>query len=580
MSTNKETPLGINITSSTLQNLGFHINPVAQSYMGTSKINSSYVPGKIINDTCLKQLTYAINHAYNNSASAGTVEWHTVSDSAWSSFMNSYAIWSGNNTEITSKVYYATVNFPSTGYYTFYMQADNYMNVILDYDTPISIGVDSFTTSVEVKMRIDSGNHDIAMAITNNTSGGPAGGALRILNSSGSEVWNSATGMPISVVNGSRVSTDNYNALISIGKGVIPSLGNSPPYTYTNNDPAKKWWGQATATYYLLEDPLEAQGQSQTATWIPYDLSNTNKSVTQWGYYRLFALQAWNEFNYNGEPDGSNMPEYKDFTSSFLSFDSFVNLTNSSINAFNQGPEFLKGIYSNMNDLISGDITGVSLATRTFGQDCITLGRAIDLTKLQTFGLPSVLLQTIKQNKILTDSLSLALLTSGLSINEINNIANGLVNPVSKAQEQKIYAAFLIILGQDLAEILFALNCKTQGLETLADLLNIKKLFPNSYQTLTVPIYNVNPGPTNSKTYYPIFDSNGVSPRLETPQVLEQVGEIIPPGPPPIIEITTTPVTPPLTEINNAVEIITGGSAGIGGSNVLLQETLDKLNLK
>lgn len=580
MSTNKETPLGINVTSSTLQNLGFHINPVAQSYMGTSKINSSYVPGKIINDTCLKQLTYAINHAYNNSASAGSVEWHTVSDSAWSSFMNSYAIWSGNNTEITSKVYYATVNFPSTGYYTFYMQADNYMNVILDYDTPISIGVDSFTTSVEVKIRIDSGNHDIAMAITNNTSGGPAGGALRILNSSGGEVWNSATGMPISVVNGSRVSTDNYNALISIGKGVIPSLGNSPPYTYTNNDPAKKWWGQATTTYYLLDDPLEAQGQSQTATWIPYDLSNTNKSVTQWGYYRLFALQAWNEFNYNGEPDGSNMPEYKDFTSSFLSFDSFVNLTNSSINAFNQGPEFLKGIYSNMNDLISGDITGVSLATRTFGQDCITLGRVIDLTKLQTFGLPSVLLQTIKQNKILTDSLSLALLTSGLSTNEINNIANGLVNPVSKAQEQKIYAAFLIILGQDLAEILFALNCKTEGLETLADLLNIKKLFPNSYQTLTVPIYNVNPGPTNSKTYYPIFDSNGVSPRLETPQVLEQVGEIIPPGPPPIIEITTAPVTPPLAEINNAVEIITGGSAGIGGSNVLLQETLDKLNLK
>jgi hypothetical protein len=35
-----------------------------------------------------------------------------------------------------------------------------------------------------------------------------------------------------------------------------------------------------------------------------------------------------------------------------------------------------------------------------------------------------------------------------------------------------IYGAFLIITGIDLDEILISLNCKTIGLETLADLLN------------------------------------------------------------------------------------------------------------
>ena len=69
--TGKQSPLGINVLSTLLQNAGFYINPTAQSYFGVSRTNGQYDPGSIVNDTCLKWLTYAINDAYNRGEASG-----------------------------------------------------------------------------------------------------------------------------------------------------------------------------------------------------------------------------------------------------------------------------------------------------------------------------------------------------------------------------------------------------------------------------------------------------------------------------------------------------------------------------
>jgi hypothetical protein len=239
----------------------------------------------------------------------------------------------------------------------------------------------------------------------------------------------------------------------------------------------------------------------------------------------LYAWQAYNEFNYN---DTLNLTGYyTDFLGSWTEASSFIDYSNQSIMALQNSFTFLEGTYSNMDDLITGDITGISLSTRVFGQDLIALGKAINLSKTRTFGFPSNVLETLKTYNALTDSVVLALLASGLTDAEVAQVSNN--TNVTTSQQQKIYAAFNVISGVDLASILVSLNCKTQGLETLADLLNIKKLFPNSYETLTVPIYNAQPGlPTNSKTYYPIFSYQIIS-----PAVVAAVGTIIPPGIPP-----------------------------------------------
>jgi hypothetical protein len=291
--------------------------------------------------------------------------------------------------------------------------------------------------------------------------------------------------------NAGDLSSTTYNNLVSIGSTLIPALGNSPPATYTYTG-SPSWAGAGYA--------------GETASY---------------GYVRLFAWQAYNEFNYNNTLALTGF--YNDFVGSFMSTSTFVDYSNQSIMTMQNSLTFLDGTYSNMNDLITADITGVSLATTVFGQDLVNLGRAIDLSTLWTFGFPSHLLATIKKYNALTDSLTLALLASGLTNSEIEQVITD--TGVTTVQQQKIYAAFLIITGIDLESILVSLNCKTIGFDNLGDLLNVRKLFPNSYDTLTVPIYNAVRGlPTNSKTYYPIFHE------------LPPVPPVIPPGPPPPIE--------------------------------------------
>ena len=384
-----QTPLGVNVLGSLLQNTGFTINPLVLQYIGVSKNNTNYDPGKLITDTCLNKLTYAINAAYN----------------------------------------LVTATIPA-----------------------LSPGV--------------------------------------------------------------------YNSLIALGSDTIPCLGNSKPSTYDWDGPANTGYSTAGNT-----------NTGQAATWNPYNTSNANKAVTQWGFLRLPAFQAWNEYNWNGIPLATT-PNYNDFTASVQVAAGYVSSYNTSLYSVAQSNTYLKGIYSNMNDLISSDVTGVNLATNAFGQDLITLGRAINLERISLFGLPSVLLKTIVSNNSLTQNLSLALLSSGLTENEITNIIVSDSPITTKEQEQKLYGSFLVIVGRDLQEILIPLNCKTSGIESLADLLNIKKLFPNSYTSMTVPVYNTSAGPTNSKTYYPIFDNQSVNGRLSTPTVKNQIGIINPIGAP------------------------------------------------
>lgn len=328
--------------------------------------------------------------------------------------------------------------------------------------------------------------------------------------------------------------SDVYDNLITVGAASIPALGNSRPSSYQAQDPAGLWTttasdygaqkgivpslpGPATTGYALTTNT----GQGQQAAWLPYTgvtATNPNSSITKWGYLRLHALQAWNEFNWNGKEINLSTPEYKEFLTSFLQAHSFITYSNSAILAMHNSKTFLEGVYSNMNDLISADIAGVSLASQVWGADLINLGNSINLSDIGTFGLPSNLLKNLARYGALTEELALALLASGFEGEEITNIVEGELIP-SVAQEQQIFGSFLIISGENLLNILALMQCKTQGLTSLADLLSVRKIFPNSFQALTVPMYNIAPGPTNSKTYYLIFVNDGVNSSLSSFEV-------------------------------------------------------------
>lgn len=474
----KQSPLGVNVIGSLLaghvgqpNNTTFYINPVAESYFGKSSDNATYDPGKIVNDTCLKWLTYALKEAWGK--------------------------------------------------------------------TPM-----------------------------NNVS--------------------------------SQITAATYDAMLNIGQSRIAALGNSKPPTYQADDPSDYWTGSGAPanTGFAIEGTVD---HGQEASWDPWDSgypvgTNPNSEVTKWGWIRAMALQAYNEFYWNAPifynvknadeleygkvytikvvgdtdftavgassntpgvwfiatgagsgtgkatlPNIDSLPSYKDFTSSFLSADAFVEYSNKAITAIQNAQTFLQGTYSNQDDLTSADIAGVSLSSRAFGQDLLNLGKALELSYISKFGLPSALLQTLQKNNAITQLLNLAMLSSGLTQSQIESIANNPELTVSKELEQKLYGAFLAVNGSALVEVLAILNCKTKKISTLADLLSVKSLFPISYRTLTVPIYNTEPGPTNSKTYYLLFIDDNLNPQLILPRIKETVGVITPPAEPPVVE-------PPLPE--------------------------------
>lgn len=277
--------------------------------------------------------------------------------------------------------------------------------------------------------------------------------------------------------------------------------------------------GPATSGYWY--DRWGQNYQGQGASWYPWrgpNNINPNHSVTQWGYVASHALQAWNEFNFNGTSTEQRTPSYSEFLGSFETYYTWQNRINEVIFSNENGEDFLDGIYSGINDLLTADLSGISEDLQEFGVELEQNGKAIEFSRLTSFGLPSVLLYTIARNNAMTPGLTLALLAAGLTNQEIADLSGFSTTFVSIEQEQTLYTAFLTVVNESLDQILRILNFNPLGLDnnrrvnTLADLLDVSRLFPTTFRTLTFPLANPNPNDDNlAKTYYFIFDPDNTS---------------------------------------------------------------------
>ena len=520
--TGKQSPLGVNVLGSLLQNIGFYINPTAQSYMGVSKsTDGDYTPGKIVNGTCLKWLTYAVNDAYRRGAASKDNPINPAT--AYTVDSNTY----NNLLTIGQSRIPALGNSPPPTW-----EASDPGNVWVNQHT-------EFYTSTQ--------------------AGGPANSGYGYYSWDAPEYNNDINKHLSYKTEGQLASWYPFLSTVEIAAGdfivdrtyKISQLGSTDWNTVAGT----------TSVTYAVGDIFIAKGKG-TGTGYAYGVV-PNAAITQWGWIRCMALQAWNEFNWNGKtldqesnsPTGS--PEYKFFVDSFNSLEGFKTYSNEAIYSIQDSQEFLRGTFSNQDDLISADISGVSLSSRAFGQDLINLGNAISFSYIKTFGMPSNVIKVLQENNALTQAVVLALMSAGLSQNEIVDISTNNVTP-TKNQEQKIYGALTVILGNDLKQILTTLNCKTKTITTLADLVSIKKMFPLSFTTLTVPIYNTAPGPTNSKTYYLLFVKQELNPQLVLPKIKEIVSVIVPPQPPPVEDIPPPqpPPAPPPRDPEPTVIII------------------------
>lgn len=315
----------------------------------------------------------------------------------------------------------------------------------------------------------------------------------------------------------SYFTESTFDQLMSIGSTVCPALGNSIPASPVGSYP------NLIAEYLTIN----------TVT----DLSTIDPS----GFTNLVE-QTGSAYLGNGDVGK--------FAQGFLGVQGYVNTVNSFINSMSNSQTYLGPTFTDMNNLITNNISLVTTDMPNFAVDLHNTGQLINTKNLELFGTPAGLLQQLASVSGATGSSLPAVVaqlknTNGsgnrraLADSEIRNLVNdnrvSLFNPSGLStqefdQLQKIaYQALADVTGADLQDVLSVLDVSTPNINTAADLLNLQKIFPNSYQTLQMPTAS---GPM------PIYLPNGsvdltlapvVNNILPTPSGCDELGKIIPP---------------------------------------------------
>jgi len=156
------------------------------------------------------------------------------------------------------------------------------------------------------------------------------------------------------------------------------------------------------------------------------------------------------------------------------------------INTAVNSQTYLADTFTSMNSMITGGITDVNLATQPFGQDLANLGQLIDLANLGDFGSPLGLIRQIYGVTGSIPSVSVQFASVGIPVQVILNLTDPTISVVDSIQ-RLMYTAMTRITGNALTQILSVMKVTTTGITSMADLLTPVKLFPNSFQSLTVP---------------------------------------------------------------------------------------------
>ena len=233
------------------------------------------------------------------------------------------------------------------------------------------------------------------------------------------------------------------------------------------------------------------------------------------------------------------------FVQAYNAVQGFITVTNeiieSVVNA--NSTDFLGPTFTNLDDLITGDLTKITYALAEFGADLQDLGAAFSLTNLDEFGTPAALLQQIaNQGNMIggsTPAVENALLEQGLTLKDIadlvNNNRQSLFNPTGltdnefNALQKLAYPALCNVTGADLADVLSILEITTPNITSLCQVLNPVVIFPRSYASLTLPapdgpilIYNTD-GTVNDQIA-PVLNSGALS-----PVGCDEIGKFMPP---------------------------------------------------
>ena len=167
----------------------------------------------------------------------------------------------------------------------------------------------------------------------------------------------------------------------------------------------------------------------------------------------------------------------------------YATQTSTIINSAVNSQNYLGNTFTTIDSMITGRITDINLNTPDFATDLANLGRLIDLANLDNFGSPLALLRQLYSISGAIPLLSVSFAVAGIPADVISTLTDPDAT-VSDSVQLLMYRVMTRVTGNTLTEILSILGVTTIGIDTMADLLNPFKLFPNSYQTLTAPTAN------------------------------------------------------------------------------------------
>ena len=223
------------------------------------------------------------------------------------------------------------------------------------------------------------------------------------------------------------------------------------------------------------------------------------------------------------------------FAQAYFAASSYCSSINVYINSAVNAQTYLGPTFKNMNELTTNSISSMTTDIPAFGIDLGNQGQLTDLANLNNYGTPSALLKQIsKVARIQSGTLQIIeipMLAIGLTAANIRMLIAGKRDddPVTFDRYQSLaYTAMAQVKGNDLQQILSILDVTTPNIETLADLLNQQKIFPNSWKSLTTTTSNgVVPVYLNDGSVGPGL-SQSVAAFLPTPSGCDELGKIIP----------------------------------------------------
>ena len=189
-------------------------------------------------------------------------------------------------------------------------------------------------------------------------------------------------------------------------------------------------------------------------------------------------------YSYMGQGATGGNKDLSIFCQGFGALVGYNGITNNFINSAVNSQTYLGGTYTNADDMVSGGITSVNLCTEQWGNDLANLGGLIDLGNLSELGTPLALVKQLASVGGITPDLILYFSNAGVSVDLVVNLSSKDLASTD-ANQKAMYNAMTQITGTALTQILKILNVKTTNINTMADLLNPYKIFPNSFQTLT-----------------------------------------------------------------------------------------------